>query len=50
MVIEKVYGKGNYGVVFKAADKETGQVVALKKISMEKETNGFPIPVCLLLI
>ncbi|PWN90064.1 Pkinase-domain-containing protein [Acaromyces ingoldii] len=35
--------EGSYGVVFRARDKETGEIVALKKLKMDKETNGFPI-------
>lgn len=34
---------GTYGVVFKAKDKRTGEIVALKKVKMENEQNGFPI-------
>ncbi len=40
-----VIGSGTFGVVFKATDKETSDRVALKKIKMEKETQGFPITV-----
>ena len=32
--IEKV-GEGTYGIVYKAKDKVTGQLVALKKIRLE---------------
>ncbi|PWN49243.1 Pkinase-domain-containing protein [Violaceomyces palustris] len=35
--------EGSYGVVFRARDKETGEIVALKKLKMDKEKNGFPI-------
>jgi cell division cycle 2-like protein len=35
--------EGSYGVVFRARDKETGEIVALKKIKMDQEKNGFPI-------
>ncbi|KAK0550031.1 hypothetical protein OC845_002835 [Tilletia horrida] len=35
--------EGSYGVVFRAKDKETGEIVALKKLKMDKEKNGFPI-------
>ncbi|RZC56947.1 hypothetical protein C5167_015810 [Papaver somniferum] len=37
-------GEGTYGVVFRARDKKTGgEVVALKKVKMEKEREGFPM-------
>lgn len=36
-------GQGTYGEVFKAKDRETGEVVAIKKIKMENEKEGFPI-------
>ncbi|XP_064113778.1 cyclin-dependent kinase 9-like isoform X2 [Macrobrachium nipponense] len=36
-------GQGTFGEVFKARDKRTGRVVALKKILMENEKEGFPI-------
>jgi cyclin-dependent kinase len=39
--IEKV-GEGTYGVVYKARDTGTGQVVALKKIRLEAEDEGVP--------
>ncbi|KAH9820067.1 kinase-like domain-containing protein [Melampsora americana] len=35
--------EGSYGVVFRARDKESNQIVALKKIKMDQERNGFPI-------
>lgn len=35
--------EGTYGVVYRAKDKRTGEVVALKKLKMEKEKEGFPI-------
>ncbi|KAM7483444.1 hypothetical protein LguiB_008027 [Lonicera macranthoides] len=35
--------EGTYGVVFKAMDKETGEIVALKKVKMAAETEGFPV-------
>ncbi|CAF0886701.1 unnamed protein product [Adineta ricciae] len=35
--------EGTYGVVFRAQDKKTGEVVALKRLKMEKEKEGFPI-------
>lgn len=30
-------------MVFRARDKETGEIVALKKLKLEEEKNGFPI-------
>jgi len=37
-------GKGTYGDVFMGADKETKEIVALKRINTEQEANyGFPI-------
>ena len=42
---DKVVGSGTFGVVYKAIEKETGDHVALKKIKMERETQGFPITV-----
>jgi cell division cycle 2-like len=35
--------EGTYGVVHRAQDIETGEVVALKKIKMAKSSSGFPI-------
>lgn len=35
--------EGTYGVVFRARDKETGEIVALKKLKLDEEKNGFPI-------
>ncbi|KAJ7316047.1 hypothetical protein JRQ81_002209 [Phrynocephalus forsythii] len=39
--VEKI-GEGTYGVVYKARNKETGQLVALKKIRLDSETEGVP--------
>ncbi|KAI8334597.1 kinase-like domain-containing protein [Chlamydoabsidia padenii] len=36
-------GEGTYGVVYRVKDTKTGAVVALKKIRMERETDGMPI-------
>ncbi|KAJ2800886.1 serine/threonine protein kinase, CMGC, CDC2/CDK sub [Coemansia guatemalensis] len=36
-------GKGTYGMVYKARNKETGQVVALKRMRIEAERDGLPI-------
>jgi len=35
--------EGTYGVVYRAKDKRTHEIVALKKLKMEKEKEGFPI-------
>ncbi|MFH4982041.1 hypothetical protein AB6A40_008750 [Gnathostoma spinigerum] len=36
-------GEGTYGQVYKAVDKITHEVVALKKVRLENEKEGFPI-------
>lgn len=36
-------GEGTYGQVYLAEDRQTGERVALKKIRMENEKEGFPI-------
>jgi cell division cycle 2-like protein len=35
--------EGTYGVVYRAREKRTGEIVALKRLKMEKEKEGFPI-------
>ncbi|KAI7749265.1 hypothetical protein M8C21_030909 [Ambrosia artemisiifolia] len=35
--------EGTYGVVYRAKDRKTGEIVALKKVKMEKEREGFPL-------
>ncbi|ORY38525.1 putative cell division cycle 2 [Rhizoclosmatium globosum] len=35
--------EGSYGIVYRARNRETGEIVALKKLKLEKEQNGFPI-------
>jgi cell division cycle 2-like len=35
--------EGSYGIVYRAKDTETGDIVALKKLKLEREKNGFPI-------
>ena len=35
--------EGTYGVVWRAEDERTGEVVALKRVKMEKEREGFPL-------
>jgi serine/threonine protein kinase len=39
--IEKI-GEGTYGVVYKARDRNTGQIYAMKKIRLESEDEGVP--------
>ncbi|VDN54878.1 unnamed protein product [Dracunculus medinensis] len=41
--IKTQVGEGTYGKVYKAVDKYTKEVVALKKIRLEIEKEGFPI-------
>jgi serine/threonine protein kinase len=45
MRIDKIVGSGTFGVVYKAVDKTDPSLaeVALKKIRMERETQGFPV-------
>jgi len=35
-------GEGTYGIVYKAKNKETGDIVALKRIRLESEDEGVP--------
>lgn len=39
--LEKL-GEGTYGVVYKARNTETDEIVAIKKIRLEKEDDGVP--------
>uniref|UniRef100_A0A7S1C3Y2 Cyclin-dependent kinase 2 homolog n=1 Tax=Bicosoecida sp. CB-2014 TaxID=1486930 RepID=A0A7S1C3Y2_9STRA len=39
--LEKI-GEGTYGVVYKAKDRHTGEIVALKKIRLDVEDEGIP--------
>jgi serine/threonine protein kinase len=39
--LEKI-GEGTYGLVYKAKDKKTGELVALKKIRLDSEDEGTP--------
>jgi len=36
-------GEGTYGVVYKAQDMETGEIVAVKRIRLDNEEEGVPI-------
>ena len=35
--------EGSYGIVFRARDRQTGDIVALKKLKLDEEKSGFPI-------
>jgi len=39
--VDKI-GEGTYGVVYKASDRATGEIVALKKIRLEEKDEGIP--------
>ena len=39
--LEKI-GEGTYGVVYKARDKISGHIIALKRIRLEVEDEGIP--------
>lgn len=41
-MIKKI-NEGTYGVVYKARDKKTGEIVALKKVKMNIHRDGFPM-------
>ncbi len=36
-------GEGTYGHVYRARDRQTGEIKALKKVRLENEREGFPI-------
>jgi serine/threonine protein kinase len=36
-------GEGTYGIVYRAKDSRSGEIVALKKVRMENETDGLPL-------
>lgn len=35
-------GEGTYGVVYRAKQKDTGEIVALKRIRLDSEDEGVP--------
>ncbi|KAI9312454.1 kinase-like domain-containing protein [Dichotomocladium elegans] len=35
--------EGSYGIVYRARERDTGDIVALKKLKLDKEKNGFPV-------
>ncbi|QQP33050.1 Cyclindependent kinase 11Blike, partial [Caligus rogercresseyi] len=35
--------EGTFGIVYRAKDKRTGEIVAMKRLKMEREKEGFPI-------
>lgn len=36
-------GEGTYGVVYRARDTKSGEIVALKRVRMEEEKDGLPV-------
>ena len=40
-VLRKI-GEGTYGAVYKVKDPETGQIMAVKRISLASELDGLP--------
>jgi serine/threonine protein kinase len=41
--ILETIGEGTYGVVSRARDPRTGQLVAIKRVKLAAETEGFPL-------
>ena len=42
-MIQLKIGSGTYGFVFKGENVDTKEKVAIKKVKMEKEREGFPV-------
>ncbi|PRQ17036.1 putative protein-serine/threonine kinase CMGC-CDK-PITSLRE family [Rosa chinensis] len=40
---QEALGEGTYGVVYRARDEQTGEIVAMKKVKMDNRDEGFPI-------
>ena len=38
-----IIGEGTFGMVYKAKDRRSNQIYALKKVRLEKEKEGFPV-------
>lgn len=38
-----IIGEGTFGQVYKAKDQDKGSFVALKRVRLENERDGFPI-------
>ena len=36
-------GEGTYGVVYRARDTKSGEIVALKRVRMDREKDGMPV-------
>lgn len=41
--IMDIIGEGTFGMVYKAKDRRSNQIYALKKVRLEKEKEGFPV-------
>ena len=35
--------EGSYGIVYRAKDLDSGEIVAIKKLKLEREREGFPV-------
>lgn len=41
--ISYLLGEGTYGVVYRAKDTRSGEIVALKKMRTDREQDGIPV-------